>query len=96
MERSYGGICRLRQQCGSVRKKGVSINKAAVLHGVPKTTLLDHLNGWVVHGTKPGPCHYLEEEEKLAVADHLVEAVKAGYEKDMKTSDSYCGKGCKG
>ena len=39
----------------TVRKGGISVNKAALLHGVPSTTLIDHISGRVVHGTKPGP-----------------------------------------
>ena len=40
------------------------INRAAVDHGVPKTTLKNRLSGRVKHGKKPGPECYLNEEEK--------------------------------
>ena len=43
----------------AVSDDGMSINKAAVLHGVPKTTLKDRLRGRVVHGTNPGPAKYV-------------------------------------
>ncbi len=62
----------------------MSINKAALLHGVPKTTLKDRLSGRVVHGTNPGPTKYLDEEEERALADHLVVAARAGYGKTRR------------
>ena len=68
----------------AVSDDGMSINKAAVLHGVPKTTLKDRLSGRVVHGTNPGPAKYLDEEEEHALADHLIVSAKAGYGKTRK------------
>ena len=43
----------------SVTYDGLSGNKAADLHGVPRSTLKDRLSGRVKHGTKPGPKLYL-------------------------------------
>ena len=68
----------------AVRKGPISINKAALLHGVPPTTLKDRISGQVVHGTKPGPVRYLNDKEEHALADHLVEAAKVGYGKTRK------------
>ena len=68
----------------AVRKGPISINRAALLHGIPPTTLKDCLSGRVVHGTKPGPVWYLNDEEEHALADHLVEAAKVGYGKTRK------------
>ena len=66
-------------------KKGtMSINKAAVLHGVPPTTLKDRLSGKVVHGTAPGPKQYLSAEEEAELASHLVEVAQVGYGKTRK------------
>lgn len=62
----------------------MSINKAALLYGVPITTLKDRLSGRVVHGAKPGPKSYLDVEEECALADHLVQAAKARYGKSRK------------
>ena len=39
----------------SAGKGTMSANKAADLHGVPRSTLKDRLSGRVVHGTNPGP-----------------------------------------
>ena len=58
----------------AVKDRTMSINKSALLHGVPPTTLKDRLSGRVKHGTKPGPRPYLNDCEERALADHLVEA----------------------
>ena len=68
----------------AVRKQPISINKAALLHGVPPSTLKDRLSGRVVHGSKPGPSQYLDKGEEDALSDHLVEVAKAGYGKTRK------------
>ena len=39
----------------AARQGTLSINKAAIFHGVPKTTLKDRPSGRVVYGTIPGP-----------------------------------------
>ena len=48
---------------------GGGINRPAMEHGVPRTTLKDCLSGRVDHGDKPGPASYLnrEEERELGV-----------------------------
>ena len=43
----------------AVQSGSSSINKAAICHGVPRTTLQDWLSGRVIHDTKPGPAPYL-------------------------------------
>ena len=39
----------------AVKDGTISINKSALLHGVPPATLKGHLNGRVKYGAKPGP-----------------------------------------
>ena len=68
----------------AVKDGTISINKLALLHGVPPTTLKDCLSGRVKHGTKPGPRPYLNNQEESALADHLIEAAKIGYGKTRK------------
>ena len=68
----------------AVKDGTMSINKSALLHGVPPTTLKDLLSGRVKHGTKPGPRPYLNDDEERALADHLIEAAKIGYGKTRK------------
>ena len=60
----------------AVRKGPISINKAALLHGVPPTTLKDRLSGRVEHGTKPGPVKYLNNEETRRQVKVIVENVE--------------------
>ena len=46
-------------------EEGLSgVNQAALLHGVPKTSLKNRLSDRIVHGTKPGPDR--NEEKELA------------------------------
>ena len=63
----------------NVIKDGLSQNRAADLHGVPRSTLKDRLSGRVVHGTNPGPQSYLSSSEELELAAFLVDAAKMGY-----------------
>ena len=66
-------------------RKGIhSINKIAVLYGVPKSTLHDHISGRVRHGTKPDPPPYLNPIEEQEFADHLITVAKIGYGKTRK------------
>ncbi len=68
----------------AVRQGGMGINKAASLHGVPKTTLKDRLSGRVAHGTVSGPARYLQADKERALADHLLEAATVGYGKTRR------------
>ena len=66
-------------------KKGIhSINRIAVLYGVPKSTLHDCISGRVRHGKKPGPAPYLDPTEEQELADHLITVPKIGYGKSRK------------
>ena len=61
-------------------RKGIhAINKIAVMHGVPKSTLLDRISGRVQHGKKPGPSPYLNPTEEQELAGHLISMAKIGY-----------------
>ena len=52
----------------AVKTSESGINRAAVDHGVQKTTLKNRLSGHVKHGKKPGPECYLNEEEEKELA----------------------------
>ena len=66
-------------------QKGIhSINKIAVLYGVPKSTLHDRISGRVQHGTKRGPPPYLNPIEEQELAGHLITVAKIGYGKTRK------------
>ena len=49
-------------------KNGIPIKRAALDHGVPRSTLQDRCHGRVVHGTKPGPQAYLSHSEETELA----------------------------
>ena len=50
----------------AVLDDGISRKRAAVLHGVPRSTLKDRLSGRVIHGQEPGPQPtWMVQEEKL-------------------------------
>ena len=53
-------------------KKGVSQKHAVDTHGVPRSTFKDHINGKVLHGTRPGPVSYLTTEEETLLAEYLL------------------------
>ena len=60
---------------------GVSTCKAALVHGVPRTTLQDRVTGRVTHGHNPGPKPYLDMAEESELTSHLIDASKIGYGK---------------
>ena len=70
----------------SVIKDGLSQNRAADLHGVPRSTLKDRLSGRVIHGTNPGPQSYLSSSEELELAAFLVDAAKMGFGQGVTSS----------
>ena len=61
-----------------VTHDGLSGNKAANLHVVPRSTLKDR---HVKHGTKPGPKPYLTVEEEAELTSHLLQAADIGFSK---------------
>lgn len=68
----------------SVMHNGLSGNKAADLHGVPRSTLKDRLSGRVKHGTKSGPKPYLTVEEEAELTSHLLQAADIGFGKTRR------------
>ena len=68
----------------SATTQGLSGNKAADLHGVPRSTLKDRLSGRVVHGTKSGPKPYLSPTEEAQLSSHLIDAAKLGFGKTRR------------
>ena len=64
--------------------QGLSGNKAADVHGVPRSTLKDRLSGRVAHGTKSGPKPYLSPIEEAELTNHLLSASKMGFGKTRR------------
>ena len=48
----------------SVKNGGLSGNRSADMHGVPRFTLKDRLSGRVIHGVQLGPLPYLSVDEE--------------------------------
>lgn len=65
----------------SVATQGLSGNKAADLHGVPRSTLKDRLSGRVVHSTRPGTKPYLSPTEEAELSSHPLDAANMGFGK---------------
>ena len=62
----------------------ISINRAAELHGVPRTTLQDRMKGRVQHGKNPGPVPYLTSKEEKELSKYLLSSAEVGYSKTRK------------
>ena len=65
-------------------KGGLSIKRAAELHGVPRTTLQDRVKGKVMHGVNPGPQLYLQPDEEKELSCFLTEVAAVGYRRTQK------------
>ena len=72
-------------------KTEMSANKAADLHGVPRSTLKDRLSGRVVHGTNPGPKPYLTRDEETELSAHLLQASSIGLGRTRRDVKSIVG-----
>lgn len=68
----------------AVIKQGLSANRAADTHDVPRSTLKDRLSGCLIHGVNPGPKPYLTKDEESELADHLLKASSIGYGKTRR------------
>lgn len=65
-------------------RNGTSIKRAALEHGVPRSTLQDRHHRRVVHGTNPGPQPYLDKAEEKEFSDFLVVVGQIGYGKTRR------------
>ena len=62
----------------AVKSGEMGVNRAALEHGIPKTTLKNRISGKVKHGTNPGPSSFLTKEEENELASFLTKACKMG------------------
>ena len=74
----------MQEAIKAVHEGKMSINRAAMEHAVPPTTLKDRLSGRVKHGTKPGPKPYLSLKEEVELVHFLVNCSKMGYGKTRR------------
>ena len=63
---------------------GTSIKRAALDHGVPRSTLQDRYSGRVTYGINPGPQPYLDKAEEEELARFVVATAKVGFQKTRK------------
>ena len=68
----------------SVRLQGISVRRAAVEFGVPRSTLGDRISGRVTHGTVSGPQRYLSDDEEEELVRFLLGCASVGYAKTRK------------
>ena len=68
----------------SVKKGGTTITRAALEHGVPRTTLQDRISGRVLNGCRPGRKPYLSKLEERDLSKFLVEVADIGYGKSRQ------------
>ena len=69
----------MREAINAVNLQGMSVAKAAVLHGIPRTTLSDHKLGYVLPGSKPGRPTLLSSSEEQDLVDFLLHSAAIGY-----------------
>ena len=69
------------QAMETVKSGYMGMNRTAIEHGVPRTSLKDRLSGRVIHGTNIGPEPYLTQEEEKQLVEFLVNCCKMGYGK---------------
>ena len=53
----------MRNAMEAVMSGELGVNRSALQHGVPMTTLKDRIASRVQHGTKPGPVAYLDDKD---------------------------------
>ena len=68
----------------AVSEQGMSVAKASRVHGIPRTTLNDHIHGKVLPGAKSGAPTILSTSEEQDLVDFLLHAAKMGYAKTRK------------
>lgn len=68
----------------AVLKCGISVRKAALMYGIPKSTLGDRISGRVLAGSKSGPLRYLSEQEEEELISFIKGCAEIGYPKTVK------------
>lgn len=68
----------MRDAICAVTERGVSLSEASEVHGVPRSTLSDHVRGRVQTGTKSGRPTILSENEEKHLVDFLLKSSRIG------------------
>ena len=78
--RHYSEI-QLENAVKAVLNDHLSLRRAALLYGVPRSTLSDHITGKILPGAHSGPKSYLSTDEEAELAKFLVRCSMMGYSK---------------
>ncbi len=62
----------------------MTVRKASMTYGIPKSTLHDHVIGKVVAGARPGPTRYLDDEEEHELVRWLEGCSEVGCAKTVR------------
>jgi len=63
----------------AVEVEGISVRRAALQHGIPKSTLQDHVSGRVSRLARSGPKPYLSIAEEEELVNFLTKCAQIGY-----------------
>ena len=81
--RSYTDL-NMREAISAVVNQGISRRRAAEMHGVPRSTLDDHINGRSLPGCKSGAPTLLTAEEEYVLVEFLLKSASIGYAKTRR------------
>ena len=71
----------MREAMNAVQQQGMSVNRASIVYGIPRSTLNDHLVGRVLPGAKSGAPTLLSTREEQELVDFLCHCAEIGYAK---------------
>jgi len=69
----------------AVKSGEMGVNRAALEHRVPRTSLKDRISGKMKHGKNPGPSPFLTNEEENELPSFLTKVCKIGQGKLSKS-----------
>ncbi len=71
----------MREALDAVMKQGMSASRASVIYGIPRSTLNDHIHGYVLPGSKVGAPTLLTTREEQELVEFLCKCAHIGYAK---------------
>ncbi len=77
----------MQQAMQAVKEGRMSVNRAALKHGVPKSTLKDRISGRVKHGSRWKPPVYLSEDKEEELAAKRCDREIKAREREEKNTD---------
>lgn len=91
MYRQYTDL-HMREAVDAVAQNRMSTSKAAEVHGIPRTTLSDHVHGKILPGSKSGRPTLLSSTEERDLVNFLLESAKIGCGRTRKEVLAIVGK----